>query len=583
MARQFDQYVSTQDRIRAKNQRHDAVAAVCELVGLDASSLADLGAWLMEFPRGSDEAQARAEHAVGLAASDPVVLGVFEQAASLHLASEGQSDEAVFARLGYEPICKPRIKARKEGRDIPPCGLCPQELFHASTEFDVLFGGAAGGGKSLSALMVGIADCMRYPGIAVAGFRRTYDELSESLLKELAKHSFAEELGASWNASKYVLSFPNGSTFRFRHAEVEKHATRRQGGEFQRLIIDERGLMAPAVVGLLEERLRSGDKRIPVLGIRSTSNPGGPGHAALKVRYITGTTYGRQTYTDDHGKTVRFIPAKVSDNPHLDADYESRVLGAIPDLARRAAMKDGNWDVYVGQYFDQWSQDRHVVAPFTIPAEWVRREGIDYGFSAPWCVLWGAEDQDGRVWVYREMYASQVGQSDQAARILSAEQETGETIKTRAADPSMWAKTGEHNSNAQIYAEHGVLLAPANNNRVHGWARVHHYLSDAPACDLHRAEPFGWETCPLLHVFETCTNLIRTLPPLERSKLKPEDVADGSEDHAPDALRYLLMAIWGGPAQIESSPATRRPEPRIGQGPTTVRRPRSGIRLPGGR
>lgn len=438
-----------------------------------------------------------------------------------------------FAVLGYEPNCLPRLKARERGEVIAPCGQCPQEQFHAATEDDVLYGGAAGGGKSLALLMEGLRACVRYPGMWVAGYRRTYDELEESLLKELEKLSFAEKLGARWNAGKHELTFPRRrgrtSKMRFRYAETKDDAIRRQGGDYQLLLVDERTLMAPGVVAVLAERLRSADAEVPVIGLRSSANPGGPSHGEAKTDYIEATNHGAKVVTDGAGRTIRFIPAKLSDNPHLDRDAGyHRTLDAIKDPARRKAMKDGDWDVFAGQYFAQWRLSRHVVKPFPVPVEWEREAGIDYGFAAPWAVAFMAFDGDGRAWMYNELYDTGVGATDQAARILAVEEATGE-VRARHADPSMWAKVGENNTIAETYAEAGCTIRKAVNDRVNGWARVQHYLAEMPACLIH--QDMGWLTCPRLHVFENCANLIRTLPNAPRDKNKPEDIDTTCEDH----------------------------------------------------
>lgn len=473
----------------------------------------------------------------------------------------------VFGLLGYEPNCKPRNDVRTQvaamlGIESPfdprvteaaapllpaPCGQCPQELFHSATEYDLLFGGSSGGGKTKALTAEALRACVRYPGIRVGAFRRTYPELKESLLAELAEFSYGQALGAKWNGTEYELRFPNGSLIMFRYAETIKDATRRQGGQYQLLIFDERTLTPPDVIAFLESRLRSGRADIPVLGIRSSTNPGGAGHGAVKKRYIAPTNYGERTYKDERGRLVRFIPSKLSDNPRVNAEYASD-LKALPDKLR-AAFLDGNWDIFAGQMFSEMSRDRHVVEPFTLPASWRRYNGIDWGHANPWAVLWAAFDEDGRAWFYREIYAAGVGEADQAKRILAAEAD-GEQIAVRYADDSMWARRGDAKAISSVYADNGVHLTPANKGeRVPGWQRVRSYLADGPACPHHRA--LGWETCPMLHMFSTLEEFYRTLSDLPHATAgNPEDAESSGEDHLPDAARYLLINIGSGPQFI---------------------------------
>jgi hypothetical protein len=445
----------------------------------------------------------------------------------------------VFGILGYEPSAR-------------------QQVFHDATEFDVLYGGAAGGGKTRALLMEGIRACVRHPGIRVGAFRRTYDELAESFFPELAHIGYAADVGARWNGSDRELRFANGSLIRFRYLETVMDATRRQGGQYQLVLLDERTLIPPDAVSILvDERIRTGSVNIPVLGVRSGTNPGGPGHGQCRDRYIVPTDYGQSTYTDSHGRTVRFIPAKVSDNPHIeraDPGYIRR-LDAIPDPARRAAMRDGSWDSFAGQVFQEWRHDRHVVPRFAIPGEWRRVAGVDWGYAAPWCVLWAAVDGDGRIWFYRERYERQVGETDQAQRIL-ADEHLEPVSPIRFADPSMWKQNGEGLPIADRYGVEGVALVPANNDRVPGLQRLHTALADGAACLHHR--DLGWERCPRLHVLEaTCPNLVRTLPMLPYDRLKVEDVDTDAEDHAYDAARYLVMGVGAGSTIIDEP----EPEP----------------------
>ena len=219
-------------------------------------------------------------------------------------------------------------------------------MFPAATEHSVLFGGASGGGKTLSALAWALRACAEHPGIRIGAFRRSYPELRESLVAELANLSFAEALGAAWNGTEHELTLPNRSVVAFRYAESVKDSTRRQGSQFQGLVLDEMTLFDPAVTAFLESRLRSGRASIPVLGTRATSNPGGPGHSDVKKRFVDSTNYGTRVATDERGRTVRFIPGKAADNPYLNPEYTTDLL-RLPE-AQREAFLNGNWDMFAG-------------------------------------------------------------------------------------------------------------------------------------------------------------------------------------------------------------------------------------------
>lgn len=426
-----------------------------------------------------------------------------------------------------------------------------QQLFHDATEFDVLYGGAAGGGKSVAIVAEGIRAAIRHPGLRILLVRRTYDELAESIWPVLRKFGYAETVGGTWNGSEKELRFANGSLFRFRYMDNPVDASRRQGGQYQLLLVDEATLMPPGVVEILKfERLRSGEG-LPVLGVRATCNPGGPSHGAVKARYIEPTNYGAHPVTDDQGMTIRFIQAKATDNPHLDEGYRRRLDG-IPDPNRRAAMRDGDWDRWEGQMFPELSRERHVLEPITLPDGWRRYNGVDWGYAKPWCVLWVAVDEDGRVWVYREIYETQVGEAEQAARIIAAEargDEHREHITSRFADDAMWATRGDAKPIALAYADGGVYLTQAGKgpgSRVIGWQRVHSYLVDGPACAHHRA--LGWATCPMLHLFTTVPHLYSELKDLPHATTgNPEDADTHAPDHAADALRYVLVNLGAGP------------------------------------
>jgi len=291
-----------------------------------------------------------------------------------------------------------------------------------------------------------------------------------------------------------------------------------------------------------------------------TANPGGRGHHWIRARWIdpapTGVLWRPAPTEDDLEPGIRlFVPAKPSDNPHLDPGYVARLRALPPD--RRRALLDGDWDIFSGARFAQFRRAVHVVDPARVPVSLAARRGlgVDYGGTAPFAALWGAVLGDDLVVIYRELYVAGLTPSQQAARILAAE-DAGERAPERPVplwiDPSTYARgpgqpTAEPEaaalpppgSIAYAYRQAGLPVRRANNARIAGWAAVDEALTV-------RAD--GW---PRLLVYPHCLNLIRTLPALMRDDKNPEDVDTDGEDHCGDALRYLLLGLL---------PHKRRPE-----------------------
>jgi len=430
---------------------------------------------------------------------------------------------------------------------VPNPGPQTRFLDLPDENIDVLFGGAAGGSKSLSLFMYALRACTRYPGLQAFWFRRTFPELQQSVIRTLARYRFAAALGCRWNEGKYELRWKGGSILTFGHAKNVQEASALLSAEINLLLIDERTTIPPDVVDMLYTRVRSGVEGVPCLGVRSGTNPGDVGHSRVLTEYIEATGHGEREITDANNRRRIFIQSRLSDTPQLGEEYRRNLMG-LPEKLRKAYL-EGDWSVFAGQVFGEWRYDRHVIQPFTIPGTWQRYNGIDGGYRAPWCVLWAAVDPDGRVWVYREIYETQVGETDQAKMILAAEADD-ESVLVRYADDALWAVTGEAKPSSDLYAEAGVPLTQAGKgpgSRVTRVRRTRTYLAEGPPCPHHRA--LGWDTCPMMHVFPGCENLIRTLPTLPHAKTgNPEDVDTNAEDHAYDALSYLLINLGGGPS-----------------------------------
>lgn len=450
----------------------------------------------------------------------------------------------VFGKLGFEPVCKPRVLARMAGMpeaDLPAaCGQCPQERFLNApyADLDILYGGAGGGGKSWSLLAYTLRACVKFPGLQAFWFRRSFPELNQSVLRTLARYGYARALGCRWDGSKYELRFPGGSVLTFAHAKNLQEAAALSSAEINLLLLDERTTIPPDVVDFLYTRVRSGVVGVPCLGARSASNPGHIGHGVVKDGYVDATEYGTKVIVDAAGRLRSFIPAKATDNPYV-GDYEKTLAGiADPDL--RARIRDGDWSAMPDAAFPDWKRDLIVVPTFTIPESWGRYGGMDYGWAAPSVYLAAARDGDGRLWFYREVTMVQTAEREQARQVIAANE--GAAMKTISADPAMWGKAGSALPPADQMIMEGLALKKADNDRLGGKARVHTYLSQGPACPVHREQ--GLATCPMLHVLDgSCPKFVKTMAELTRDPHRPEDVDTDGPDHWYDAGRYLVMAV----------------------------------------
>lgn len=428
---------------------------------------------------------------------------------------------------------------------IDYCPTARQAAFHAAEEDEVLYGGAAGGGKSCAVVMDALMRCLKHPGTRAYLFRRTYRELEDTLISE-ALRRIPKEL-YRYSSAAHEMRLVNGSCMRFRHCQNDSDRFQYQGAEIHWLYLDELTHFTQEVYDFLRSRLRA-DRKLGIKPvIRCTSNPGGVGHAWVKARFIDPAQ--ADTVMEEHiqaegitGKrTLRYIPARVQDNPHLTEGY--RLELASKPQALRDALLYGKWDAFEGQVFSEWRNApkeplSHVVEPFPIPRDWRRFRSFDFGYTKPFSVGWWALSPEGILYRYREWYGCtgtpNVGlrlTPSQIARGI-AEQEAAHEHGlhvTGYADPSIWdGSRGE--SVAEQMQREGVYFQKGDNARLAGLMQVHSRLQ------------FDENGVSGLKVFTTCRDSIRTIPSLCYDAAQAEDVNTDAEDHIYDEWRYMLMA-----------------------------------------
>jgi len=404
----------------------------------------------------------------------------------------------------------------------------PQEDFLAAGETDVLYGGAAGGGKSYAMLV----DPLRYAHRSAHRgliLRRSMPELRELIDKSRELYPKAFQ-GCKYREVEKLWTFPSGAKIEFGFLERDADVYRYQGQAYSWIGFDEiTHLPTEFAWNYLASRLRTTDPDI-VPYMRCTANPGGVGATWVKKRYIDPIPP-NESFEGADGLTRKFIPARLQDNPFLASDgrYE-RMLKALPPTQRQQLL-EGNWDVSEGAAFTEFTPVLHVVTPFEIPINWERVKGIDYGYASESACVWGAIDpEDGTLIIYRELYKKGLLGTELAEMLTNMEIEDPFSV-AGVLDTACWSRTGTTGPTVgETLLRAGHKLRRADKNRVQGKIQIHEYLKVTQSGR------------PRLQIFNTCPNLIRELQSIPLDKSNPEDVNTHAPDHAYDALRYLIMS-----------------------------------------
>jgi len=235
----------------------------------------------------------------------------------------------------------------------------PQAAFLTLENLEALYGGAAGGGKS-EALLMSALQFVHVPGYAALLLRRTFADLAlpGALMDRL--DGWLRGTDAKWNGNEKRWTFPSGASVTFGYMENDADRYRYQGAELQFVGLDELTQFSETQYRYLLSRVRRLKGAAVPLRVRAASNPGGAGHEWVKRRFL------------DEGVSANrvFIPAKLEDNPHLDAAEYEQALAQL-DPVTRAQLRAGDWNVLPkGPLFDRaWFE---VVDAAPSDCRWVR-------------------------------------------------------------------------------------------------------------------------------------------------------------------------------------------------------------------
>jgi len=427
----------------------------------------------------------------------------------------------------------------------------PQEALIACPIEEVFYGGARGGGKTEGSVGDWLEHSNTY-GEAATGvfFRRTHKQLEEVIAR--TKQLFPK-IGAKYREQQSEWTMPQGARLKFRYLERDSDAEEYQGHSYTRVYVEEvTNFPSPGPINKLRATLRS-PTGVPC-GIRLTGNPGGPGHNWVKARYIDPAPMGWQVFKESftfEGVTREseriFIPSKLTDNPLLmknDPGYITRLYQSGSEQLVKAWLT-GDWSMIDGAFFDCWDPRIHVLPAGLwlpkIPRYATKFFSMDWGYARPFSVGWWAVSDgnwglpENALVRYREWYGWN-GKPNTGLRMDPDKvadgillRQAGEDIQYGVCDPSMFIRNGGP-AIAETMIIRGLPLRRGDNRRDPGWTEVRRLMS-----------PVGG--APLLYVLDNCRDgFMRTVPNLQHSETKFEDLDTDGEDHPADDTRYGVMS-----------------------------------------
>lgn len=449
-----------------------------------------------------------------------------------------------------------------------------QGLAFNSQATEILYGGAAGGGKSHLLRVLATALCTAIPDLQVYIFRRIREDLIKPYMEGPTGFYalLAPWIGDRVQIIEDEIRFWNGARIYLAHCKDEKDKLKYLSADIHVLMPDELTQFTDSIYRFLRSRVRMPEDmkaklpanyRDKLPCIIAASNPGGIGHQFVKSTWIDGFPPLKvwKTPVTEGGFLRQYIPANLSDNPSLNYDSYSSTLSGLGNPALVKAMLEGDWDIVSGAALDL-QRATHMVRPFKPPKHWTKFQGLDWGYVRPYSIGWFCVVEgdtlleakghhadvylpDKAVVMYRELYGStgkpNEGAKDEspivAKRILAMEKEAQETMDYRVADTQLWAKNDGPSMYERMHSATGGAFNPIQSIKD----RQANY---AEFCNRLRGEEVEKNTyVPMFYITENCTDFWRTVPPLILDELNPEKgPGEAQENHVYDMCAYSLMS-----------------------------------------
>lgn len=405
-----------------------------------------------------------------------------------------------------------------------------------------MYGGAAGGGKS-QALVYTAARFADHPQHRAIILRRTRPQSQETIDRTLGVYPDIIP-GAKWKESENRWILPAGGIIEMGFSEHEEDIMKYKSFEYNLICFDELTSFTKKMYGFMFMRNRTTARDLP-LWIRSGTNPGDVGHEWVYEKFVKNrepfTKYDNYIDLPDGSKrsiTQQFIPAFIWDNPAIP-DRDAYLAGMIANMSPEevAAYVYGQWTKLAGAMFKTPVVEANEAK--LLSSDYYVVRAIDFGWDDHTAILWLVVYNDPfGVDVVGELYVRETTIDGIARYVLEREKELGlKPVMFSVGSPEMGnvqATSGQ--TLWSMFSRLGIYGERANVDRVAGWQRVMALIQNK-----------------VLRVWPgRAPNLLRTLPTLQRDPKKPNDIRNrpAQEDHAADALRYGVMAIYDSPTSM---------------------------------
>lgn len=419
---------------------------------------------------------------------------------------------------------------------------------------DFLYGGAARGGKSVALRWEGHRNCLQYDRIKVLLIRSSFPELERTHLRQLPFDLPPGE--CVYNSQKHVAYYPRTqSVFEFGYGETLRDIEQYLSADYDIILIDELTTIPFDFSYLLRSRLTaSRSDFIPFFAC--ATNPGSVAHVDVRNYFVRKTVYDRERFPKYNPAEVCFIPATVFDN-QIVLRRDPGELNRLQQMSTKDQQRFlyGNWDIFEGQFFDEFFSDIHVVKPadylsYEELLSFKCRGGMDYGQTS--AVEYLAKDYNGNIIVFDEWTDYRGVRSEKARSLKAFAQERGLLELALEADTNMWIKDTFDTTTAmepyKAFTDVGLKLSKVSKNdrsvESHRGYRV--ACNDAVRDYLHwqmNEDGHTFKVRPRLLIYERCPRLIETIPLLRVAENDTEDFEGGDLDHYFDAFKMPFMVL----------------------------------------